>query len=229
MNSFDAVNHIKSFIDPEIAFYYYNRLISILENKMYHLKLRNGKELKSRLVYHYDDSENIEEIEQLKELVRADQKKDIIGIFINLFRPNSKDYLPYHTDSYDYQTVFTISLGDINSSRNIRFRNIKNTKVARSYYQKSGDAHSFPLHLNETMQHGIPTRNEKLSGRMSVVFFCGNTGYNHLSCSENRLVLDHINTGYLQLTEQMIKQINETGEIKIDGDDTLYVLRFNFN
>ncbi len=225
MDAFDAITHVKSFLDPSVALYYYNQLMSILSGKMYHLQLGNGKELKSRLIYHYDPSEPIEEVEQLKELVKSNQGTDITGVFINLFRPDSKDYLPYHTDTYDYQTVFTISLGDSHSSRNIRFRQIGNTKVARSYHQEAGDAHCFPLILNQTIQHGIPTRNPKLSGRLSVVFFCGNTGY-HLSPAENRLALTQLNTGYLTFSEEQIEQIRTTGQISIDGGDTLYVLRF---
>ena len=235
MNSFEPINHIQSFIDPVVAEYYYNQLVSILENHMYHLQLGNGKELKSRLVYHYDPSKPIEEVEVLKGLVKTNQEMDIIGIFINLFRPNSKDYLPYHTDKYDYQTVFTISLGDSNSGRNIRFREIGNTKVAKSYYQGPGDAHCFPLSLNRTVQHGIPTRNDKLSGRLSVVFFCGNNGY-HLSEAENTLALSHINTGYLTLTIDQIEEFIRSGQIQISDDitngisdditDNIYDVRF---
>lgn len=168
MNTF---KHIKSFIDPEMALFYYNELMDLIGDKMYHLTLRNGQPLTSRLVYHYDPLRPLEPIMQLQQLVESITGLNVNGVFINLFRPNSKDYLPYHTDQYDYRTVFTISLGDVNSSRNIRFREIGNTKNATSFYQEPGDAHSFPLSLNQYYQHGIPTRNEKLSGRMSVVFF----------------------------------------------------------
>ena len=172
----DSIEHIKSFISPDVALYYYNQLMDKIRPKMYHLKLHNGTDLKSRLVYHYND--NIEEIETLKALVEERTGLVVDNIFINLFRPRSKDYLPYHTDTYDYKTVFTISLGDNNSSRNIRFRSRSNHKNAKSFYQEPGDAHSFPLTLNEEYEHGIPTKNIKLSGRMSVVFFCSDNQMN---------------------------------------------------
>lgn len=165
----DGITYIENFIDhPAALFDYLSANVSWDERMSARKTASYGKAYNySQMAYPYQDF-----LPELQTII--DQLKPVIGFeanncLINYYADGSSK-MGYHSDQTDILEPGTgIAIISVGATRTLRFRNINEPEIFRSYELTAGSLVYMSQEIQTQWQHAIP-KSKTDQGRMSLTF-----------------------------------------------------------